>query len=186
MAGAGAPTYSSSAPEIAVVSSSGVVRPAAPGTALITASLALGGVTRTGSMTIKVHGPDEWRLLGIYQFTAPVTSFDESLKGVMADARYTAVLELELEQATGRLHGAFKDLRFVTATEEHKVRAGVNFGLSSNGEISMWTDSFMYDEDLGVFDMRGVILKSGDIGGTFECCVTGHVRGTFTATRVSQ
>jgi hypothetical protein len=50
-----APAYSSSAPAIAGVTSSGVVTAAAPGTAKITAALTLGGETRTASMTMKVY-----------------------------------------------------------------------------------------------------------------------------------
>jgi len=49
-------TYFSSAPEIAEVSSSGLVRGVAPGTAEITATLTLDGVTRTASVTARVLG----------------------------------------------------------------------------------------------------------------------------------
>jgi hypothetical protein len=57
MPGTIAATYSSSAPSIAGVSSSGGVTAAGPGTAVITATLTLGGITRTDAMTATVHGP---------------------------------------------------------------------------------------------------------------------------------
>lgn len=57
MPGAAATTYSSSAPSIAGVSSSGVVTGAAPGTAVIAATLTLGGITLSDAMTATVHGP---------------------------------------------------------------------------------------------------------------------------------
>ena len=45
------------------------------------------------------------------------------------------------------------------------------------------SDSFMYNDELNIFEMRGVLLESGDIAGTFEA---GGGSGTFTATRISQ
>jgi hypothetical protein len=57
MRGAAATTYSSSAPSIAGVSSSGVVTGVAPGTAVITATLTLGAITLSDAMTATVHGP---------------------------------------------------------------------------------------------------------------------------------
>jgi hypothetical protein len=56
--GTAAATYSSSAPSIVGVSSTGLLTAAAPGTAVIKASLTLGGITLTDAITATVHGPD--------------------------------------------------------------------------------------------------------------------------------
>lgn len=52
MAGAGSPTFSSSNAAVATVSDAGAVTAVAAGTALITASLTAGGVTKTGTTTV--------------------------------------------------------------------------------------------------------------------------------------
>ena len=87
---------------------------------------------------------------------------------------------LELDQATGELRGVLKDLRFVNATGESKIGTVAVTGSLANEEISIYTTT------LWNFDVRGVILESGDIAGTFECCAIGDVRGTVTATRILQ
>jgi hypothetical protein len=58
MTGTAGATYSSSAPSIVDVSSGGLLTAAAPGTAVITATLTLGGMTLTDAITATVHGPN--------------------------------------------------------------------------------------------------------------------------------
>lgn len=174
MPGAGAPTYSSSAPAIAVVNSSGVVRGVAPGTAEITASLTLGGVTRTASMTVKVH---TWRTLGSYRLTALITSPDWAN---LTDARYTASMALELDQATSELRGVLTDWRFVSAGSVEAYGTAMVSGSFANGEILIHLTA-------GGFSMRGEIGESGDIAGTWAWSTPlESERGTFTATRMPQ
>jgi hypothetical protein len=71
-AGSSAATWSSSAPGVAGVNTDGVVTAAAPGTAEITATLTLGGVTRTASVTVTVYLGDYSDLAGVYDLTAVI------------------------------------------------------------------------------------------------------------------
>ncbi len=50
--------YFSSAPEIAAVSATGLMTAFAPGAAIISATATIGGITRTGVMTMNVHPAD--------------------------------------------------------------------------------------------------------------------------------
>ena len=98
----------------------------------------------------------------------------------MTNARYTGLLMLELDQLTGELRGVLKDLRLVTATEESEIGTVGVSGSLANGEVRIGTTTPWN------FDVHGVILESGDIAGTFECCAIGDISGTFTATRILQ
>lgn len=84
--GPGPFTFSSSAPAIAEVSHGGWVTAVAPGTAEITATLTMGGVTRADTMTVTVYAVDLWDIPGVYDLTAPITSFDPARGG---DSRAT-------------------------------------------------------------------------------------------------
>ena len=133
--------------------------------------------TKARPDTLSVPGHEEWRTLGNYQLTALVKSGGW---GDMTDARYTASLTLELEQASGELRGALTDMRFVTATEEVEMGTKGVSGSFANGEVRIYTTTAW------PFAMQGVILESGDIAGTFDCCAIGDISGTFTATQISQ
>jgi hypothetical protein len=117
---AGAPTnhsseagYSSSAPGIAEALSGGLVTAVAPGTAEITATLTLGGITRTASMTVTVHDRDYSDIAGVYDLTAPITSYDDGLGYNLEGYRYTAVLTLQEKPGPAWLAGTYADLTLI-------------------------------------------------------------------------
>lgn len=105
-------TYSSSAPGIAEALSGGLVTAVAPGTAEITAALTLGGITRTASMTVTVHDRDYSDIAGVYDLTAPITSFDDAW-GDWTGYRYTAVLTLQEKPGPAWLAGTYADLTLI-------------------------------------------------------------------------
>ena len=180
MLGGDAATFSSSAPAIARVSSSGIVTAAAPGTAVITATLTIGGITRAASMTATVHGPSEDpEIAGVYDLTGPITSFDPAW-GDLTGHRYTAVLTLQ--QYDGRkFGGTYADLQVVgpgTEPSDWEFTGFVKGSIGLDGRVVMeliggnhtWTSWYG----------RGT-LASARIEGTFGCC--GHISGTFTVAR---
>jgi len=181
MSGAGAVTYTSSAPAIAGVSRSGVVTAAAPGTAKITTALTLGGITRTASTTVLVHAGDLWELTGVYDLSALITSFDPGRGEDLTGYRYTAVLTLRQEWDFPWFGGAYADFQLVgSGGESYAVAdAGVVTGsIDPRGRVLI--------ELLGDGNHIGLTLivdtlASGTIDGTFGCC--GHIGGTFTAAR---
>jgi hypothetical protein len=179
MRGVGGVTFSSDAPAIARVSSSGIVTAAAPGTAVITATLTVAGITRTASMTATVHDPDEYpEIAGVYDLTAPITSFDPAWED-LTGYRYTAVLTLSQHNGR-RFEGTYADLQVVRPGEssERKLTGFVSGSVDRDGRVIMelvggnhtWTSWYG----------RGM-LASGKIDGTFGCC--GHISGTFTVAR---
>ena len=178
--GGDAATFSSSAPAIARVSSSGIVTAAAPGTALITATLTLGGITRSASMTATVHGPSEDpEIAGVYDLTAPITSFDPAW-GDLTSHRYTAVLTLQQYDGQ-RFGGTYENLQVIgpgTEPSDWELTGFVKGSLGLDGRVVIelvggnhtWTSWYG----------RGM-LGSRRIEGTFGCC--GHISGTFTVVR---
>jgi hypothetical protein len=184
MPGAGPATYSSSAPAVAGVSSSGVVTAAAPGIAVITAALTLGGITRTASMIATVSGHDEApgehpEIAGVYDLTAPITSFDPAW-GDLTGYRYTAVLTLQ-QYNRDTFEGTYADLQVIGPggeSSDGKYTGFVGGSLDLDGRVVIelvggnhtWT----------TWSGQGK-LASGFIDGTFGCC--GHIGGTFTAER---
>jgi hypothetical protein len=115
----GTAEYSSSAPEIATVSNSGIVTAAAPGTAVITAVFTLGNRTQTASMSATVHeSPGELpELAGVYDLTAVVTRWDGAL-GLPPGSRETGVLTIEQSGNTPILAGTFADFRATWGDDE--------------------------------------------------------------------
>lgn len=184
MPGAGATTFSSSAPAIAGVSSRGVVTPAAPGTAAITATLTLGGITRTASMTATVHGHDEApgayrEIAGVYDLTALITSSDPAW-GIEEGTRQTAVITIQHSRDTPQFAGTFADFRAIGPGGESlsgspgfvsgfiDLDGRVVIALSFEGSPT----SYWYGEGM---------LAARQIVGTFGA--GGHIGGTFTAER---
>lgn len=176
----GAATYSSSSPEIAEVSSSGLVTAAAPGTTEITVSLTLGGITRTASTTVSVQDRDYLGSAGVYDLTALITSFDDAW-GSLEGYRYTAVLTLEEQSGPPWFVGTYADLKLLGPN-------GDAYDVTDGGPVS---GSIAYDgrvliELLGdgnSIDLTLIVdtVASGVIDGTFGCC--GHIGGTFRAVR---
>jgi len=107
----GTAEYSSSAPEIAKVTNTGVVTAAGPGTAVITAVFTLGDSTRTATMSATVHEwPDKLPdISGVYDLAAVFTRWDGAL-GMPPGSRETAVLTIEQSGNTPVLKGTFADL----------------------------------------------------------------------------
>ncbi len=183
MSASGAATYSSSDPKVAGVSSGGVVTAAAAGMAEITATLTLGGITRTASMTVRVHARDYSDIGGVYDLTARITSFDPGWGYDLEDYRYTAVLTLPDGWGSASFGGSYADLRLIGP-------GGDSYDVADAGLV---TGSFdpggqLLIELLGEGNSIDVTLivgtvASGLIDGTFGCC--GHISGTFTAERRS-
>jgi hypothetical protein len=184
MPGADAITYSSSAPAVAEVSSSGVVTAATPGSAEITAALTLGGATRTASMTVRVHAPDYLGIGGVYDLAALITSFDPAWGEHLEGYRYTAVLTL-VEAYGGRpwFRGTYADLRLIGP-------GGDSYPVTDTGVVtgSIDPDGRVVMELVGDGDHIGLtlIVATVDpwgsvIDGSFGCC--GHIGGTFTVQR---
>ena len=176
MPSAAAATYSSSAPAIAGVSSGGLVTAVAPGTAVITTTLALGDITRSASMTATVH-PE---FAGVYDLTALITNFDRGWGEDLTGARYTAVVTLR-KSSSGWIEGSYADLSYIG-------RRGDSVAVNDTGSVTAFRDDRgqLNIQLLGNRDRIGLGLAvdriaAGSIDGTFFCC--GHISGTFTAQR---
>lgn len=163
----GAATYSSSAPSIAEVSSSGLVRAVAPGTAEITATLTRGDRTTTGSMTVMVGWTD---VSGVYDLSA--TENDLTGRG------FTGVLTFLHDRGyVPGIGGAFRDLRVTgpDGTEDIAVPHGaISSSFDSEGRLVV---------GLGHnFSLQpGRDMLAPLIEGTFAA--EGFVSGWFTASR---
>ncbi len=179
----GAVTYSSSAPAIAEVSSSGVVTAATPGTAKITATLTVGGVTRTASMTVTVYIYDLSDVVGVYDLTALVTSFDPGWGEDLTGYRYTAVLTLPEGPAPHWSGATFTDLQLIGPSGDttHIATTGMVTG-STEPRGRLIIELFSDGSHGNRFTLTLIVetLASGLIGGNFSHDPIG---GTFTATR---
>ena len=183
MAFAGAPTYSSRTPSIARVDSSGVVTAGARGTAEITASLTLGGITRTGNTTVRVYpGADSMlAIAGVYDLTMVIMASDP-IWGIKAGTRQLAVMTVrdnprQLPIFTGTFVFA-PDSEFPAETDG--VRGTV--GLDGLVVLELFSDTTKVSDvrQIGFWIGRGS-MTSGQMEGTYSCCV--HIGGTFTAVR---
>jgi Big-like domain-containing protein len=171
-------TYSSSDPAIAEVTGLGFVTARAPGTAEITATLTLGGMTRTASMTVTVHDRDYSDLAGVYDLNALITDFDPAW-GDLEGYRYTAVVTLQDEPGPYWVGGRYTDLRLIGPNSD-------SLAVTDTGRVF---GSFGYYGELlielpGEGDRVGLTLvvgelKPGFIDGHWGCC--GFAGGTFTA-----
>jgi hypothetical protein len=181
MPGAGAATYSSSAPAIAEVSSSGLVTAVAPGTAEITTTLTLGGVTRTAPTTVTVYAIDYSGIYGVYDLTALITIFDPAW-GDLTGYRYTAVLTLgEMWDPPWLIEGRYADLRSIGPGGDTSVVADTGSVTSSLDRRGRLVIELVGNKPRIGLTLSVATLASGLIDGTLGCC--GHISGTFTATR---
>lgn len=171
-------TFLSRDPAIAEVSGSGVVTAAAPGVAVIRATLTLGGITRIADMGVTVHGdyPD---MAGIYDLVGMITGSDPAW-GIADGSLQTAVLTIEHSPDSSRFTGTFPRFCFtdwngescnqtpgvVSGVIDHRGRVVIE--LTFEGSQS----SYLYGEGE---------LASGQIVGTYGA--GGHISGNFTADR---
>jgi hypothetical protein len=171
-------TFSSTAPEIAEVSSSGLVTGLAPGTAEITATLTLAGVTATASMTTSVWESDA--LAGVYELTAPITQDGWGLLYYL----YTAVLMLRQDSSDpSQLVGTYEGLQRVGpdgpvgGSESGLARGSINL----DGKVAILLYTRGTDPGFGYSWFARGVLDRGQIAGTWGCC--DGIAGTFTAAR---
>jgi Bacterial Ig-like domain (group 2) len=171
-------SYSSAASEIAAVSSGGIVTAATPGTAQITATVTLGGVTRSASTTVLVRVHDDSETSGVYDLSAVVgPPNDWGYEGY----RYTAVVTLQEEPGPDWISGTYTDLRFVApedGTFELLATSGVITGtLDSHGQKVI---------QLGTAHWSGLQMSVSSVAGKFidgewGCCDS--FTGSFTFER---
>jgi hypothetical protein len=178
-------SYSSSAPEAVKVSSDGIVTGMAPGSSEITASLSLGGVTRTAPVVVLVHERGATPI-GAYELTAPITSIGPASID-LTGYRYTAVLMFE----KGSSHAASIGPTFVDLS---LVGPGGTSWIA-NGAIHSYQghegDPFIeLASDVGFtlvleWDRAAPVVEghwwAPAVGGEFGA--VGPVSGTFTAKR---
>jgi hypothetical protein len=178
----GATTFTSSAPVVAPVDRTGYVRAVSPGTAVITASITLGGITEAASVTITVHGDEEPpgnypEVEGVYDLTAPITSF---AWGVDAGTYYTAILTIQPSLGRRRFIGTVSNFVIIapsgdTITVGSESGSGFVYGtIDGEGRVGLHPVTEQFSSWYG----EGV-LSSGQIVGTFGCC--DQISGTFTA-----
>lgn len=179
--GAGDTTYVSSAPAIARVNGVGVVTAVTPGTARITASFTLRGITRTATVPVTVYPIEVGDVYGVYDLVARITAFD-SAWGDLTGYGYTAVLTLgEVLDPPWLLKGRYSDLR-LTGPNDGGVVADTG---SVDSYFSVVDGRFILrlvgnQQRIGL-DLLPASTAPGSIEGQFFCC--GHIGGTFTATR---
>ncbi len=170
-------SYSSAASQIAAVSSGGVVTAATPGTAEITATVTLGGVTRSASTIVKVRVHDDSEIAGAYDLSAVVGAPNEwGYEGY----RYTAVVTLQEGSGPAWLRGTYTDLRFVApdGTSELMAESGViTSTLDSHGQRVI---------QLGTAQWSGLHMTVSAAAGRFidgewGCC--DNFTGSFTFER---
>lgn len=175
-------SFSSSAPEIAEVSSSGLVTGLAPGTAEITATLALGGITRTASMLTEVW--EQESISGVYDLTAPITG--DGWGGSYMDIRYTAVLTLRQDSNDpSRFEGTYEGLQVLNPDGVpwgNATNGAVSGSIKRSGEVSIVLSIPGMDAIFGSWYGLGM-LAPGQVVGTWS---EYGMMGTFTAVRREQ
>jgi hypothetical protein len=171
--------YSSSAPEIAKVSTSGIVTAAAPGTAVITAVFTLGDSTRTASMSATIHEtPDELPdISGVYDLAAVVTRWDGAL-GIPPGSRETGVLTIEQSGNTPILTGTFADFGAFYPTDPSNTPGPYSGVLSGTFDCLGRVVLELRNEQQHAFWRGKGTLDGVRIVGDFSSAVFG---GTFTA-----
>lgn len=179
-AGAGTAAYSSSAPAVADVSSSGLVTAAAPGTAVITATFTFAGKTLSASMEATVHPASAASadLTGVYDLKTLWTFSQWGMEGTIE----TAVLTVQHSRDTDLLAGAFADYSMFYYADDQSPR-----NIPFSGSLSGSADCLgriiieLRSEDYPAFHWRGEgTLGSEQIVGTWGEDGEG---GTFTAAR---
>lgn len=168
-------SYWNEDPQIVQLSSRGLVKGIAPGKAKITVVLTIGAETREISTSVMVSGPSGFPA-GVYDLTAPVTSFDDAW-GDFTGYRYTAVITFPSNGT-----GTVQDFRLIDSNGNVFASIGsgvVNSYMDFTGRIvnELATTNFH-------FSLVGLVqdpLDSRLVSGVFGCC--GHIGGTFTARR---
>lgn len=175
----GSPTYSTSAPAIAEVDSSGLVAALAPGTTEVTATLTREGAIQTASMIVVVMAEDR------YDLTASITSFDPAW-GDLTGFRYTGVLALRHDptQAPG-IGGTYSDLRVTAPTGETHMTGGDGLGsgnvrsyLDFAGRLVIELEGYHFHFYLGP---RGDLSEGDSLAAVIEgqFGTGGHITGPF-------
>lgn len=176
----GASTYFSSAPGIASVTSDGLVTAAAPGTAVITAGLTLGGITRTASINVTVHASDYSSISGTYDLTAPVP--DVTGGGFeYVGYRFKAILTLR-QDSPGLVAGTFADLKEIGPLDVYDSEVGqtgtVTSVLNSDGSLIL---RLFEDQSHDILTLTVAAAAQPIFEGSYRCCA--GTFGTFTAIR---
>jgi hypothetical protein len=170
-------SYSSAASQIAAVSSGGVVTAATPGTAEITATVTIGGVTRSASTIVKVRVHDDSEISGAYDLSAVVGSANGwGYEGY----RYTAVVTLQQGPDPAWLRGTYADFRFVApdGSSELLAESGViSSTLDSHGQKNIHLAT---EHGTGLF-MTVSAAAGRFIDGDWGCC--DNFSGSFTFER---
>lgn len=179
-------TFSSSAPEIAEVSNSGLVTARSPGTVEITATLAHRGVTRAERMVTEVWERDTFS--GVFELTAPISA--PTGQGYLDD-RYTAILRLQQDPTDpSQLKGTYESLQLLGPDGEALSPAsipatnGLVHGLIEPGgkvHIVLYAAGIEYGWDPYTWYLRGVLASEKIVGG-WQCC-SPEFSGSFTAVR---
>jgi len=190
-----AASFSSSAPEIATVSSEGVVTSVAPGTAVITATLTQSTVTRTASASVTTHSADSRtgqypNVIGIWDLTGVITSSDPAW-GIPDGTRQTAVLIVQSAQPTQstppvstQFRGTFTDFRALEPGEPYPDEATYAFpgtvigSIDASGHVVIELFFNGFEESQSSYFYGEGMLASGLIQGTYGA--GGHISGTFT------
>jgi hypothetical protein len=135
-------------------------------------------------MTVWVHGPGYLGIGGVYDLTAPITSFDPAWGQDLEGYRYTAVLTLE-EEYSGPpwFGGTYADLRLVGPNGDSYAVAGtgsVTGSIDPGGRVVI--ELLGDGNHIGLTLIVATVVDLGwTIEGSFGCC--GHIGGTFTAPR---
>lgn len=172
--------YATSAPEVAQVSDRGVVSAISPGSAIITASVTVAGLTRTASMTVAVRDrvalPAQSPLAGVYDLTSLVVHYDPAWGSIERGSVLTAVLAIEHSDGALKFVGRFSNFCYADAQskecswESGTVRGKflapdhVTVDLTFDGsESAMWSGRGTFDKNT----LSGTYWTSGSIDGTF-------------------
>lgn len=176
-------TYSSSAPAVAKVNSSGVVTAGAPGTAVITATSTRHGITLKASMNVTVHEtPAEYsEIAGVYDLNTLQTVSQWGMQGSIE----IAVITIQHSRGTPLFAGTFADFSLFYYPDDQSPR-NIPFSGTVSGSIDcvggvvieLRTDELPKKDYL--WSGKGT-LTSGQIAGEYsEAPGEG---GTFTAVR---
>jgi hypothetical protein len=180
--GAGTASYSSSAPDVAEVSASGLVAATMPGTAEITATFIFGGKTQSASMNAVVHeGPAEYPdLAGVYDLKTLLTISGWGMEGT----RTTAVITIEHSGDKPQFAGTFADFYYSEDETPRSIPLGgrVSGSVDCVGTVDLELHSEGPEGDF--WQGKGRLI-SGQIVGDFiyPSDWQPDEGGTFTATR---
>lgn len=174
------PSFTTDAPAVATVSSTGLITAVGPGSATITTSFTVAGVTRLGTTLVSVVGPTI--VNGVYDLVAPITSWDP-VWGDLTGSEYTATLRFQQDpNGVPGIAGTFSDLVLTGPYADSTPQSGVivsrlygNNGLRIVIELVSTTRFTIALIPQGALASAPVIQGGMGLGG--------HIGGTFTATR---